>query len=160
MNMKQKLSHGFTLIELLVVIAIIGILASIVLASLSSARDKGNDARRTADLHAVITALELYANDHGGQYPAPANPGTGCGGAHAGYCLGDSTMVSALVPTYLPTMPTDPTFSNTSWDYLYLRTSSTQYIMMHYTSKSKTWCWMQSPALPQSHSWLTTYSSC
>ena len=55
--------RGFTLIELLVVIAIIGILASVVLASLNSARKKGRDARRVADIKQVQLALELYFRD-------------------------------------------------------------------------------------------------
>lgn len=50
---------GFTLIELLVVIAIIGILSSVVLASMNSARKKSRDARRMRDLKAMQTALEL-----------------------------------------------------------------------------------------------------
>ena len=56
--MKEK--NGFTLIELLVVIAIIGLLSSVVLASLNSARIKGRDARRQADLLSIRVALELY----------------------------------------------------------------------------------------------------
>ncbi len=53
-------SRGFTLIELLVVIAIIGLLASIVLASVSTARTKGQDAARISDVKSLETAMELY----------------------------------------------------------------------------------------------------
>ena len=67
-NMKQKTQKGFTLIELLVVIAIIGLLASVVLLALNSARQKSRDAKRVADARQIATALELYFNDCGG-YP-------------------------------------------------------------------------------------------
>ena len=73
--MQKTYKRGFTLIELLVVIAIIGILASIVLASLDSARKKGRDARRIADLKQIQLALELYYDAHG-QYPTAALEGT------------------------------------------------------------------------------------
>ena len=67
MNIKSK---GFTLIELLVVVAIIGILATVVLTSLSNARERARDAKRLNDVKTIQTALEMYANDNGGKYPS------------------------------------------------------------------------------------------
>jgi len=61
---------GFTLIELLVVIAIIGILSSVVLASLNSARDKGDDAAIKANLNNIRAQAELVYDDAGGSYAA------------------------------------------------------------------------------------------
>ena len=66
---KRDTKAGFTLIELLVVIAIIGILASIVLASLNTARVKSRDARRIADIKQIQLALELFADANSGEYP-------------------------------------------------------------------------------------------
>lgn len=62
--MKKK-NHGFTLIELLVVIAIIGILSSIVLASLNTARTKGNDAAIMADMDGIRTQAGIYSSTNG-----------------------------------------------------------------------------------------------
>ena len=64
----MKSTKGFTLIELLVVIAIIGILASVVLASLNTARDKGSDASIKSSIGNMRAQAELYYDDNGSSY--------------------------------------------------------------------------------------------
>ncbi|MDB5266886.1 MAG: hypothetical protein JWN89_701 [Parcubacteria group bacterium] len=77
----MKKQKGFTLIELLVVIAIIGVLSTVVLASVNSARLKGRDAKRKSDLNTIYTAMNLYFQNNG---CLPATSATVCSGA-AGY---------------------------------------------------------------------------
>lgn len=60
MSTTRFTKSGFTLIELLVVIAIIGILASVILASLNSARDKGRDSAIKSTFSQLRTQLEIY----------------------------------------------------------------------------------------------------
>lgn len=61
-------SRGFTLIELLVVISIIGLLSSVVLASLNTAREKAKVANAAAQLRELRTAVAIYLIDTD-QYP-------------------------------------------------------------------------------------------
>lgn len=79
--------RGFTLIELLMVIAIIGILASVIMVNLTSARQKGRDAKRIADIKNIQLSLEQYYNDNL-YYPL--------------------NIYTALAPTYMPNVPYDP----------------------------------------------------
>ncbi len=62
----KTINRGFTLIELLVVIAIIGILASVVLASLSTARDKGTDAAIQQSVSNIRSQAEITGNQADG----------------------------------------------------------------------------------------------
>lgn len=69
---------GFTLIELLIVIAIIGLLSSVVLASLNSARKKARDTRRISDFKQISLTLEMFY-DKTGFYPITASAGPWAG---------------------------------------------------------------------------------
>ncbi|HVW71868.1 MAG TPA: type II secretion system protein [Candidatus Paceibacterota bacterium] len=77
----MKFPRAFTLIELLVVIAIIGLLSSIILAGLSSARSKGSDAAGISEMKAIRNAAELYytQNSNYGAATTPAGSCTGVG---------------------------------------------------------------------------------
>ena len=66
--MSKRFKQGFTLIELLVVIAIIGILSSVVLASLNTARSKGSNAAVKSNLNNMRAGAELYYDDNASSY--------------------------------------------------------------------------------------------
>lgn len=79
----MKSNKGFTLIELLVVIAIIGILSSVVLASLNTARDKGSDAAIKANIGGIRAQAELYYDGDGD-------------GSYVNMCTNDPQVSAAL----------------------------------------------------------------
>jgi len=114
---------GFTLIELLVVIAIIGLLATIVMVSLNSARGKARDSRRLGDMKSIQLALAMYYDKYG-NYPNSDNGG--CGGWD---CSGDGNgFVHALVTEgFLAADPSDPNNNSSCGNYCYYRYTAGDY---------------------------------
>ncbi|MFM8302728.1 MAG: competence type IV pilus major pilin ComGC [Actinomycetota bacterium] len=82
--------NGFTLIELLIVIVILGILAGIVVFSVSGISGKADTASCKTNVATIQAAAEAYALDNGGAYPAS---------------------VGALVGSYLRAAPDSGTYS-------------------------------------------------
>ncbi|MGL5830861.1 MAG: type II secretion system protein [Candidatus Altimarinota bacterium] len=117
-----KTSKGFTLIELLIVITIIGILAVALLPQVLGGPARARDAARKADLNAIVTALEQYAVDNDGTYPANSATIVGC------------VSNLAAIDTYFQAgdAPADPTggakdYGNidcTGGSYMYCRTAN------------------------------------
>lgn len=107
---------GFTLIELLVVVSLIGILATLVMANLTSGRSRGRDAQRKSDLRQISTALRLYYNDKGG-YPTNNSSGQimGCGSAGTSLCDWN-TQWAVGTTVYMSILPKDP-LPNQSYKY-------------------------------------------
>lgn len=68
--------QGFTLIELLIVVAIIAVLAAILIPNFLHARAESTSSACEGNLRNIATALEAYAIDNGGQYPAASAPVT------------------------------------------------------------------------------------
>ena len=66
--MTYKHTRGFTLVELMLVIALIGILTSIILASIGNARTKGDEVKTKSQLAAIQTAATIYYGSHANSY--------------------------------------------------------------------------------------------
>ncbi|MDP3772386.1 MAG: prepilin-type N-terminal cleavage/methylation domain-containing protein [bacterium] len=78
--------NGFTLLELLIIIAIIGILTTIIIAAVQTAKAQARDVRRLLDMRNIQTGLQLYF-DKQREYP---------------------DALTNLVPDIFPTLPSDP----------------------------------------------------
>ena len=118
--MKQR---GFTLIEILIVVAIIGILSSVILIGLGSARARARDARRIADLREVQNALELYYSKVG-RYPDASEA------ARWGPVTENGTLEKVLRDAGIGVskIPNDPLGGNSTYYYLYNEFSGEYYL--------------------------------
>lgn len=127
----MRKAKGFTLIELLVVIAIIGLLSTLAVVALNSARQKARDSKRVSDIKQIQTALELYFADQNG-YPieatavvlGDADNDTLCStGGFAATCA--ATTYMGLVP--LAPTPLDGTCTAAQNSYEYTAAANTTY---------------------------------
>ena len=117
---------GFTLVELLIIIGIIGILFAVILIAVDPARrfSESRDAVRRQDVRDILEAVIEYTTDNRGNLPAGIDNvaasiqllgtnASGCNQACAGYPIGSvssscADLTSALVETYLASIPADP----------------------------------------------------
>jgi len=118
MSKNTTFKRGFTLIELLVVVAIIGLLASVILANLNTARVKARDAERLSDLHQINLAINEYFNNNG-YYPI-------CGVSAEEYIYdgtSDCLSLALIGDKLMSRLPTNPIYatgaSPGAWGYDY-----------------------------------------
>jgi len=129
MNRQQK--KGFTLVELLVVISIIGLLSSVVLASLNSARKKAENSARTQTMQQYVIALTMLIEDKGTPIGLASGDDLWCIGVYSppkpghpdGDCtyFGDPTwhtdvQLNNNFRAYLPSLPTLKPFIDSNGD--------------------------------------------
>lgn len=102
----SQTKKGFTLIELLLVFTLIGIISAVTYNTFGNARLNSRDSKRKTDVETIRGALERYRYDSGG------------------YITG--TDLSALIPNYINTMPTDPDIARS---YAYTSVAGKTYLI-------------------------------
>lgn len=104
--MRKRTAAGFTLIELLVVIAIIGILASLILVALATARTRAKGAKIESDIGQIRTLAELILDDNASaSYQGPNNCLVNCVGGvtqdlDVGNLVADITTTAGSGPAF------------------------------------------------------------
>ena len=138
--MKTTSQHdkSFTLIELLIVVAIIGILAALIIVSVTTASAKARDVKRQEDLRNIQKAVEMYYTTNG-SYPSTGGGWWGnCSGYGSHPISGSNAYIPNIAPMYIPSLPLDPRqgtdctgAANNAACYIY-RSGGTNYKLMAY----------------------------
>lgn len=128
----RKKQKGFTLIEVLIVLAIIAMFISVALTALATARSKGRDAKRKADMVQMQTALELYFNTYD-TYPSTSGNWWGVSVSGGGHDVtGSNGYIPDLAPDFISKLPVDPTNNSTGFSgYLYRSDGSNYKLLSH-----------------------------
>jgi len=128
--MNKKRNQGFTLLEILLAVAALVILASIVILALNPGKQLADtrNSQRWVDVNTILNAVYQYAIDNDGDVPdtIPVDTATGTdicikSGIATTSCDVD---LSALVPTYLVSVPVDPR-ATASANYTIVSSSTT-----------------------------------
>lgn len=123
--MRNRARSGFTLIELLVVIAIIGLLSTLAVVALNSARQRSRDAKRVADIRQIQTALELAFSETN-TYPAVASAQTLGAGNYLVLCkdsastdpaIWESVSSNCSGTVYMGLVPANPSPNGAAYTY-------------------------------------------
>ncbi len=117
----KRAPSGFTLIELLVVIAIIGLLSTLAVVALNSARQRSRDAKRVSDIRQVQTALELGFSETT-NYPTGAALALGSGATAHVLCNNAGTSAfqatsAGCTTIYMGLIPANPSPNGASYLY-------------------------------------------
>lgn len=122
-SFKRQGERAFTLVELLVVVAIIGLLSTIVVVSINSARIRARDIKRVSDLRQIQLALELFSDSHNQTYPSHDiydNVTLCAGGVDCGLAATDACGTKRCINP----LPLDPAVGGSKYWYTYTQTSA------------------------------------
>lgn len=113
-----RTKKGFTLIEVLIVIGIIAILAAIVIIAINPAKQfaQARNTQRESGINAILNAIGQNVADNRGLFSCAGSNTLPVNTASSSILVGAGNGIdlSCLVPTYIPSFPTDPTAASSA----------------------------------------------